>query len=66
MSIVEKVYTYLDDLRESGVTNMFGAGPYVEEAFDIPESEARELLIGWMEAYSKTWDGDTHEFIEAK
>ena len=45
---------------------MFGAGPYVEEAFDIPESEARELLIGWMKAYSKTWDGDNHEFIEAK
>ena len=27
-------FTYLDDLRESGVTNMFGARPYLEAEFD--------------------------------
>ena len=66
--MVEKIeaYTYLDNLRESGVTNMFGAGSYMESEFGISKSEARELLTGWMEAYGKTWDGEKHEFVVEK
>ena len=44
----QEVFEYLDRLRESGVTNMFGASPYVQEEFDITRKEARELLIKWM------------------
>ena len=64
--MVEKIeaYTYLDNLRESGETNMFGAGTYVESEFGISKNEARELLTGWMEAYGKTWDGENHKFVE--
>lgn len=29
--IQDDVFYYLDALRESGVTNMFGAGPYLEK-----------------------------------
>lgn len=45
---VREEFIYLNRLRESGVTNMFGAAPWVEEAFDIPKSEARKVLFEWM------------------
>ena len=37
---------FLDDLRDSGVTNMFGAGVYIQEEFGVSSTEA-----------SKQWDG---------
>jgi len=44
---------YLDDLRDSGVTNMFAAPSYVEEEFGIPRWEAREIVKEWMDSYEK-------------
>jgi len=44
---------YLDDLRESGVTNMFGAGGYLQKEFDIKASEALEILKYWMETFGE-------------
>ena len=44
----QEVLEYLDRLRESGVTNMFGATPYIVREFDISRKEASELLIKWM------------------
>ena len=44
---------YLDALRESGVTNMFGAGPYLREAFDLDRAEALEVLAYWMESFEE-------------
>lgn len=48
-----EVFEYLDELRESGVTNMFGAVPYIEAAFDVKRSEASKLLGEWMETFSQ-------------
>ena len=31
--VTDEHLEYLDDLRESGVTNMFGAGSYLEDNF---------------------------------
>jgi len=45
-------YEYLDALRESGVVNMFGAGAYLQDEFGLSRSEARTILIAWMEQYS--------------
>jgi hypothetical protein len=55
MTVLEKAeyFDYLDVLRESGVTNMFGAAPYLQEAFDLTRSEARAILKEWMENYGK-------------
>ena len=47
------MFDYLDNLRESGVVNMFGATPYVQEAFDLTKAEARAILKEWMETYGK-------------
>jgi len=49
----DDVFDYLDDLRDSGVTNMFGAGPYLEKAFDLNKKEARFLLTEWMRTFSE-------------
>lgn len=44
---------YLDDLRESGVTNMFGAAPHLELAFDLELSTARAYLSYWMRTFGE-------------
>lgn len=44
---------YLDDLRESGVTNMFGAAPYLVRKFDTDKRDARKILVYWMETFSE-------------
>lgn len=48
-----EVYEYLDDLRESGVCNMFGAGAFLEAEFGFDKKEAREYLVDWMENFGK-------------
>jgi len=50
---LDEMLVYLDTLRESGVTNMFGAAPYVAEEFDIPKTSARKILGHWMKTYSE-------------
>ena len=45
---------FLDDLRESGATNMYGATPYLEEAFDdLKRDEATKVLSYWMKTFTK-------------
>ena len=45
-------YIYLEALRASGVTNMFGATPYLEQARGLSKGEAMKVLSSWMENYS--------------
>jgi len=51
--------TYLDDLRKSGVTNMFVAGVYLQEQFGISEKEASTALMAWMKNYKEGTNNDT-------
>jgi len=45
---------YLDELRESGETNMFGARPYLLMEFsDLSEREASAVLIFWMRTFGE-------------
>ena len=44
---------YLDNLRESGVTNMFGAGEYVEQEFSLDRKDAKDILMYWMQSFGK-------------
>jgi hypothetical protein len=44
----QEVLVYLNELRESGVTNMYGAGPYIQEEFGVNRTEARKYLTLWM------------------
>jgi hypothetical protein len=44
-------FEYLDDLRDSGATNMYAAAPYLVEKFGLTVSEATDVLVRWMESY---------------
>lgn len=50
---LHEVLDYLDKLRESGITNMYGAGQYIQEMFDVDRSFASTLLGHWMETFSE-------------
>ena len=49
---IDKMFTYLDGLRESGITNMFAATPYVVAKFNIPNRAARKVLTYWAQTFA--------------
>ena len=49
----EEMFQYLDDLRESGVVNMFGATPYLQDEFGLDKREAHVILAEWMETFGE-------------
>lgn len=47
---MDKYFRYLEKLRDSGETNMFGAAPYLQ--WEFPElrynpNRAQEILLAW-------------------
>lgn len=46
-------FEYLDVLRESGKTNMYGAGPYVVRKFKLSDDDARAVVLAWMHHFSE-------------
>ena len=46
-------FNYLEELRQSGVTNMFGATPYLMEEFGLSRYEAKDVLLQWMKSYER-------------
>ena len=52
-----KYYKALEVIRESGVTNMFGAAPYLREIFpELSRMTSNEILCNWMENYDALSD----------
>ncbi len=52
--VSEDHLSYLDSLRETGVTNMFGAASYVQASFpELTERQARSVLAYWMETFTE-------------
>jgi hypothetical protein len=52
---VDKKYSdFLVALRDSGVTNMFGAAPYLQAEFGLDKREAREVLANWMRSFGES------------
>jgi hypothetical protein len=53
-----KIFNFLNDLREDGSTNMFGAGPFIVSEFGIDIKEAIHHLHLWMHNYTgqKFWE----------
>lgn len=45
-------WIYLEKLRRSGVTNMYGATPYLQEEFKISYKRAKDILTDWMRHYN--------------
>ena len=48
------VYFYLDFLRDSGETNMFGAGEYLRAEFDMTKKHSHQALSDWMKSKEKS------------
>jgi len=51
---MKQYFDYLEILRKSGVTNMFGAAPYLEQEFGLDRREARTILKQWMVQFHST------------
>ena len=50
----EEYYSFLDGLRETGATNMFGARPYLVEEFpELTKQDASTILSGWMKTFGE-------------
>jgi hypothetical protein len=50
--VTDEMLEFLDDLRDSGVTNMYGAAPYLKDEFyDLSMIEAREVTSYWMKTF---------------
>jgi len=47
------IFHFLDDLRDNGGINMFGAAPIIQEVFQLTKAEAREILTEYLERPKK-------------
>lgn len=45
-------FEFLDDLRDEGSVNMYGAAPNLACAFDLKLPEARSILAEWQQTFS--------------
>ncbi len=50
---VHEMFVWLDDLRDSGMVNMFGAYPLLAEAFSIPKPLARQVWSAWAQSFDQ-------------
>ena len=50
---MKEYFAYLVELRDSGVTNMFGAAPYLQDRFGLDKYEARDVLFSWFRTFSE-------------
>jgi hypothetical protein len=50
---MKEYFDYLVALRDSGVTNMWGAAPYLEHQFGLSRQDAKDILIAWIESFNK-------------
>jgi hypothetical protein len=52
--MMEEHLEYLDVLRGTGITNMFGAGPYLKNAYpELSRKDANSILAYWMETFEE-------------
>ena len=51
--VTQEHLEYLDGLRESGVTSMWGATTYIVRHFSVTVETGRKILVYWMESFGK-------------
>lgn len=49
----ERMFYFLDDLRDSGACNMLGSGIYLQEMFGINKRESKAIVLEWMKSFSE-------------
>jgi hypothetical protein len=55
--MMHKYYKYLDELRDSGETNMMGAAVDLQQEFGMERVKARKILQEWMDQFSSAGSG---------
>ena len=50
---MSEYFDFLDDLRESGEVNMFGAPRVLQDMFGVGRYEARDIVAEWMKSFGK-------------
>mgnify|MGYP003148047017 CR=1 FL=1 len=48
---MDEYFQYLEDLKESGETNMYGAAPHLRREFGLNRKESHDILEEWMGSY---------------
>ena len=56
--VTDEHLEYLDVLRESGETNMYGAESWLIMSFPLEKDEARDVLQYWMKSFDSRHDID--------
>jgi len=51
--VKDEYLEFLDDLRDSGITNMMAAAPFLASHYNIKKPVARNVLSYWMESYGE-------------
>ncbi len=52
--MIQEHLTYLDELRESGATNMFGATVWLMAEYpELEKKEAKEILLYWIKNFDE-------------
>jgi len=51
--MMRRYFVYLDELRESGETNMFGAASFLVATFGLSRKEAMEVTYAWMKTFKE-------------
>ena len=50
----DEYFDFLVELRDSGITNMWGAAPYLQEEFpELSTTEARAVLVDWINSFNE-------------
>ncbi len=49
--VTNKHLNYLDALKESGITNMLNASPYLRKRFKLTLEESEEILEYWINSF---------------
>lgn len=50
----EEYYQVLENIRQSGITNMFGAAPYLKEFCpELSHKLAQAILVNWIRNYDE-------------
>lgn len=52
MTLTKEHADYLIALRDSGVVNMWGATPFLEEYFEISYEDAKGILLQWIKSFN--------------
>ena len=49
----KEIFNFLNDLREGGEVNMYGAVTYLVEDYNLEKQKAIDLLAEWMKSFGK-------------